>query len=116
SGYHDVRVVKTANGDEWTFPATEETVTALAFSGDGRLLATGSAYTENTIKLWDVQTRHFIGSLEGHTAWITCLRFLPDGKTIASSSGGDNTIRLWDVGMRQPLKFLRGKVARALSV
>ena len=67
-------------------------VDSLAFSSDGRILASGS---EDVIILWDrsagTQTR-----LTGHTHWISSLAFSPDGKMLASDSR-DGTIRLWDV-------------------
>ena len=39
-------------------------VQSVAFSPDGRLLATGSA--DGTVKLWDVQARTLLATLEGH--------------------------------------------------
>ena len=105
---HIVRVVDAApGGSQWSVQATEELTTALAFSGDGRFLATGSGYTESAIKLWDMQTHELIGPLEGHRSWVGCLKFLPDGKTLASASA-DQTIRLWEVETRQPLRILHG--------
>jgi serine/threonine protein kinase len=102
-----VRVMETARGrDDWSFPAAEELVTALAFSPDGKILATGGGYTESTIKLWNVQTRQFAGQMEGHRSWVTYLKFLPDG-TLASASA-DQTVRLWDTAARKPLRTLRG--------
>jgi WD40 repeat protein len=92
--------------DDWVFPVTEEHTTALAFSADGTVLATGAGYTESVIKLWSVPNREFIGQLEGHRSWIASLKFLPDG-TLASASA-DQTIRIWDVAARQSLHTLHG--------
>jgi WD40 repeat protein/uncharacterized caspase-like protein len=68
-------------------------VTQVAFSRDGRLLA--SASSDNTIKIWDVATQRELRTLTGHTANIDSLDFSPDGKLLASA-GGDGGTFLWD--------------------
>jgi WD40 repeat protein/predicted Ser/Thr protein kinase len=100
--------VTDANGrSHRPFRVADEDTTALEFSPDGETLVTAGAYAERTIKLWDVRTRQLLGSLEGHRAWVSCLKFLPDGKTLASASA-DRTVRLWNFESRQPIRTLRG--------
>jgi WD40 repeat protein len=82
-------------------------VSALAFSPDGKILASGDCYTDPDIRLWDVATGSEIGRMLGHQAWVSSLAFLPDGKRLVSSSA-DQTIRVWDVASRQVLNVLRG--------
>ncbi|MEU6352409.1 AAA family ATPase [Streptomyces sp. NPDC047072] len=70
---------------------------ALAFSPDGRTLAT--AYDDHRLQLWDVTdparpVSH--GPVAGHKGYIDGLAFSPDGHTLASGSA-DGTIRLWKV-------------------
>ena len=75
-------------------------VNSVAFTPDGRILASGS--DDTTIILWDVATSHPKGaSLKGHTGIVRSVAFTPDGRTLASGSW-DNTIILWDVATGQP--------------
>ena len=71
-----------------------ESIEGLAFSPDGRTIATGSM--DQTIILWDVVTGSVKHTLKGHTDSVTSVSFSPDGKTLASGSA-DNTIRFWDI-------------------
>lgn len=65
----------------------------VAFSRDGKLLATGG--TDNTIKIWDFVTKRELATLTGHTANIESLDFHPDGRLLASA-GEDGSTFLWD--------------------
>ncbi len=83
-------------------PGHGGTVSALAFSPDGRLLATGSA--DALVRLWQVDQEPAADPilLDGHTQAITGLAFSPNGEWLASGSK-DHTVRLWKVGAgRQP--------------
>ena len=80
-------------------------VNALAFSPDGRMLA--SASRDNTLILWDVKKQQKLKTLRGHTAGVNHLSFSPDGRMLASASW-DNTLILWDVEKRQSLKTFSG--------
>jgi WD40 repeat protein len=68
-------------------------VQMVAFSLDGRLLASGSE--DCTIRLWDPATGPAIQTLEGHSGSVQTVTFSPDGRLLASGSG-DGTIWLWD--------------------
>jgi WD40 repeat protein len=76
-------------------------VTHVVFSPDGLKLA--SASSDDTLRLWDVETTQPIGdALKGHTDWVNHVAFSPDGKKLVSASD-DNTLRLWDVDGHQPI-------------
>ena len=91
----------------WSAPVKSGFITALAFSPDGKTLATAEGFNESDIRLWDVATGREIGRLAGHGAWVISIVFWPDGKTLASSSA-DQTIRVWDVAGQTCLDVLRG--------
>jgi WD40 repeat protein len=66
---------------------------ALAFSPDGRTLASGSP--DKTVKFWDTASGQPLRTLT-HNDYVHSVAFSPDGRTLASGSD-DNTIKLWDV-------------------
>jgi WD40 repeat protein/serine/threonine protein kinase len=92
----------------WTaVAATTPLITALAFSPDGKMLASGAGFADSDIHLWDAATGQEIGKLAGHGSWVSFLIFSPDGKKLTSSSA-DQTIRIWDVDSQKCVDVLRG--------
>jgi WD40 repeat protein/serine/threonine protein kinase len=91
----------------WTAVAAKVFLTALAFSPDGKMLASAAGFAESDIRLWDVATGKEIGKLAGHGSWVSSLVFSPDGKKLISSSA-DQTIRTWDMADQKCLDVLRG--------
>jgi WD40 repeat protein len=68
-------------------------VNRLAFSNDGRLLASGGY--DSTIKLWDLTSGRELHTLKGHTGSIAALDFSIDGRFLVSGSD-DGSARLWN--------------------
>jgi WD40 repeat protein len=71
---------------------------ALAFSPDGRTLASASG---RVVDLWDPAEGRLRATLSGHDDEVSAVAFAPDGRTLASSSA-DGTVRLWDLETDQP--------------
>jgi WD40 repeat protein len=93
-----IRLLDVASGKVlWTEQAADEEVTALAFSPNGKHLASGAGFVESAVRLWEVASGREVARLEGHRTFVRSLLFWPDGETLASASG-DQTIHLWDVG------------------
>jgi hypothetical protein len=78
-------------------------VTKVAFSRDGKLLA--SAASDNTIRIWDVTSQRELRTLVGHTASIDSMDFSPDARLLASASEDGGTF-LWDTNTGEHLLTL----------
>src|SRR5713226_6072312 len=107
----------------WTAPAGEKTgspivtlkghkeeIYSVAFTPDGKFLATGSF--DNTIKLCDVAAAKEIrtfGGAAGHKDMVLSVAISPNGQLLASGSGGrgaDNSLKVWDIPSDSPLRTL----------
>ncbi len=70
-------------------------IASLAFSPDGKTLASGS--WDTTVKLWNVDTGKTLQTLKGHDGWTKSLAFSHSGKLLATSGGNDSTMKLWSI-------------------
>lgn len=87
-----------------TLSGHEATVTAMSFTSDGALLATGDDL--GLCRLWqlDEVTAAWRGShwLLGHSRSISAMSFVDDGTRLVTASG-DNTCGQWDVATGQEI-------------
>jgi hypothetical protein len=80
-----------------------EEVGAIAFSPDGKLVASGAGWfgqKDNSVHIWEGATGRSIRRFEGHHSCVGSVAFSPDGLTVASGAG-DSTILLWDITGRR---------------
>jgi WD40 repeat protein len=80
-------------------------VLSVAFSPDGKYLASGSY--DRTVKLWSVESQNKGTTLRGHSGHVNSVAFPPDGKYLASGSR-DKTVTLWSVESQKEVTTLQG--------
>jgi eukaryotic-like serine/threonine-protein kinase len=95
------------------FRGHEDRVQAMAFSPDGRLIASGSA--DRTVRLWEVATGREMAVLRSHERRVTQVSFSPDGRRLASTDGG-RAVRLWDPTTGALVAKLSGALEHAYSL
>ncbi len=96
-----------------TYLPHSSVVSYVAINQDNTLLV--SASYDNTIKLWDINTRQLLHSFTGHEHAIRSVAFNHSGTHIVSASH-DNTIKLWDVNTRQLLHSFTAHKGAVTSV
>lgn len=91
-----------------------QTVSCVAFSRDGRMLASGGQdwpKPGGELKLWDLASEKAPRSLKGHNTSVWSVSFSPDDKTLVSGSGEYNQLdgeaKIWDVSTGEELRMLR---------
>jgi eukaryotic-like serine/threonine-protein kinase len=77
---------------------------AIQFSPDGRLMATGNF--DGSVRLWDWHAGTVVAVLEGHQGWIGSVAFSPDGRRVLAG-GQDGTVTFWNLADRQELVSFR---------
>ena len=86
-----------------TLSGHTDDVSAIAFSPDGELLASGAGGWdepgESTVKIWRVSDGALLDTLPGHGTWVYDVAFSPDGRHLITSgrTGSAASIRIWRV-------------------
>jgi WD40 repeat protein len=83
------------------FTRHHHSIAAVAFSPDGRILASGAG----SVRLWDTITGRQIARLTAHHNFVLAVAWSPDGTLLATSAG---SVRVWDTSTWQPREKLRG--------
>lgn len=79
----------------------------IAFSLDGRLIATGGDYNEKSVKIWDANSGKHLHTFLAREGGIDSLAFSLDGSKLASG-GGDRIARIWDTNSGKNIHTLLG--------
>ncbi len=90
-----------------------EKIEAIAYSPDGRFIATGSS--DRTIKIWEAATGRELRALNSSNTGIKALAYSPDGRVLASS-GNDGKLRLWDTASGQERAVINGHSSSVLAL
>jgi WD40 repeat protein len=77
----------------------DASVRAIAFSPDGRWIATGSA--DRSVRLWDAATGRALGRPLAHPGAVRSVRFSPDGGHLLTVASG-GPARLWSHRQGEP--------------
>ena len=115
SGADELSLWDVSNGDLAAVFSPPTWVTSLAFSADGRLLASG--HDDGSIRLWDMTSRRMLRELRGHHKPVSALAFGPslgegaDGERLASADE-EKIIHLWDIATGQVRTTLLGHTDR----
>ncbi|MEL7333659.1 MAG: NB-ARC domain-containing protein, partial [Cyanobacteria bacterium J06560_2] len=95
-------------------------IRTMAFSPDGKVLATGD--TNSEIWLWETSLpatsgdiKSHISTFQGHQNWVCSVAFSPDGTQLVSG-GADRMIKVWDVATGECLQTLEGHSNWVMSV
>jgi len=97
------RVWRLNHNETFTLKGHGGPVTEVAFSPDGKTMASVSA--DGSVKLWDVNTNQELRVLQGHGGPVTAVAFSPDRITLASGSD-DETVKLWDLSTGLELRTI----------
>ena len=87
-----------------TLSGHDATVSATAYSPDGKFIASGSQ--DNLIKIWDDEGNE-VRTLRGHTSDVTAIDYGPKGENLVSCAE-DKTARIWDVRSGKTIQVLKG--------
>ncbi|XP_077366814.1 mitogen-activated protein kinase-binding protein 1-like isoform X2 [Festucalex cinctus] len=84
------------NRQQHLINTSRKTITALAFSQDGKYLVTGESGHLPAVRLWDVSERRQVSELQKHEYGVSCVAFSPDGKHIVSvGNQHDMMVNVW---------------------
>lgn len=113
SFYRTARLWDIASGKPLgVFEPHSSSVSSLAFSPDGRTLATGM---NGTVRLWDLTRGQTSKGLQGVTGFVDSLTFSPDGKLLAAGAA-TLKVKVWDAATGREVRVFESFVSRQNSL
>ncbi|MBO0778075.1 MAG: protein kinase [Ktedonobacteraceae bacterium] len=104
----------------YTYRGHSAPVSALAWSLDGKRIASGSGTPpgydqpsnaspdEHTVRVWDALSGTHVVTYDGHSSAIMTVAWSPDGKRIASAGYGQPQVHVWDAATGQRIATYSG--------
>ncbi len=107
-----IKLIETATGKTVaSLRGHTGSISVLAFSPDGTLLASGSS--DKTVRIWNVQTYQLLYTFKGYSDEILKLFFSPNNKYLASDD--HYTVKIWDVQTHQEVSQFKGQEGTPLA-
>ncbi|EKM59845.1 uncharacterized protein PHACADRAFT_250592, partial [Phanerochaete carnosa HHB-10118-sp] len=90
-----------------------DVLSGIAFSLDGRRIATGSR--DETVIVWEAATGARVATCSGHGDWVRSVAFSPNGERVVSG-GDDHCIHMWSAEEGELLQSFEGHTSWVSSV
>lgn len=97
--------VETGRIEQEIVDAHSDTVFGLAFSPDGKQIASCGA--DRFMKVFDIESGELVKTFEGHTHHVLCVGWRADGRVLATG-GADKVVKVWNVSDGSQLKTIQG--------
>ena len=88
---------------------------AIAYSRDGKLVASGDNYVQNNLRVWDVASGSLLHTFAGHQPATNAKPLSPLGGQLVSG-GPDSLVIVWDLSTSVPSPTLKGHKQHVMSV